>query len=86
MSQRRNNFPVMLGHHLRKGIFVSRDTKMGGFNLLIVWLNKDYQSGETYDIADIEAIDTHLHFCDRESVKQTIKSLEWILDHWKEER
>lgn len=82
MSKRRGFYPVMLGHHLRKGILTSRDTKMGGFNLFVVWLKKEYQSGEKYEIADIDAMDTQLHFCDKESVVRVIESLLWILENW----
>jgi hypothetical protein len=69
----------MVGKNLRKGIFAFRDMKMGGYNLCIVWLKRDYASGEKYALEDIDKIDGCLHFCDRESVENTIKVLKWIL-------
>ena len=75
--------PVMIGHKLNKGIMTIR-SKHGGFDALIVWLNRECESGETFELSDIRRIDEVLHFCDRESVEQTIRALKWIMEQWKE--
>ena len=79
MAGRRSNLPIMIGKRLRKGIFAFRDVKKGGYNLCVVWLKKEYESGEEYDMADIDKFDAVLHFCDKESIEQTIKVLQWML-------
>lgn len=61
-------------------------SKTGGYEVLIVWLNKDkeYERGQVYDMEDISKVNAILHFCDRESVENTINVLQWILNQWKE--
>ena len=75
--------PVVIGKYMRKGIFALRDIRQGGFNVAIVRLNKDYDSGDNYDLSDMESIETVLHFGDRESVKITVDILNKILKDWK---
>ena len=79
-------YPIQVGHKIKKGLLAVRDIHNGGFILFIVWLNKDkeYISGDHYEIDDIDKVDTAIHFCDRDSVKSTIKALEHILTQWKE--
>lgn len=74
----REKLPVMIGHHLKKGLLVLRNTRMGGFDLVILWLNRDCESGQEYDFSDIKKVDTVLHFCDEESVDQTMNALSWM--------
>ena len=71
--------PVMVGSNLNKGILAFRHDG-GGYNVCIVWLKRPYESGEEYALEDIDKIDGVLHFCDRESVDNTIKVLEWVRD------
>ena len=61
-------------------------SKTGGYEVLIVWLNKDkeYERGQVYDMEDVSRVNAILHFCDRESVENTINILQWILKQWKE--
>ena len=77
--------PIMIGKNLKKGIMAMR-SKTGGYEVLIVWLNKDkeYERGQVYDMEDVSRVNAILHFCDRESVENTINILQWILKQWKE--
>lgn len=76
-----SNYPIIIGHKFKKGLFAFR--KDGGFNVWIVRLKKQYESGKNFDIGDIKSIEAELHFCDRESVQATIKVLIDILKDWK---
>ena len=77
--------PIMIGKNLKKGIMAVR-SKTGGYEILIVWLNKDkeYERGQVFEKDDISKVNAILHFCDRESVENTINVLNWILKQWKE--
>ena len=85
MSRKRKELPVMIGKHLNKGILVSRSPKLNGFDLIVVWLNKNYETGKQFEMEDIDEVDQVIHFCDRESVEQTADALKWILKQWKVE-
>ena len=76
-----SNYPIIIGHKFKKGLFAFR--KDGGFNVWIVRLNKQYESGENFDIGDIKSIEAELRFCDRESVQAMVKVLSNILKDWK---
>ena len=78
MSKSSSQLPIIIGHKYRKGIFCIR-SNMGGYDMYIVTLRSDYQTGEKFDMSEIEQIHTVLHFCDRSAVEQTIGALEWIL-------
>ena len=73
------DLPIVVGKNLRKGIIAYRNPKMGGYDVAILWLKKDYKTGETIEIEDIDKVNGILHFCDRESVELTIDILKWIL-------
>lgn len=79
------DLPIIVGKNLRKGALAYRNEKMGGYDVAIVWLKKDYKTGEMYEIEDIDKVNGILHFCDRESVEQTIDILKWILKQGIEE-
>lgn len=81
----RTSLPIMVGRKLGKGMLAFRDMKMGGFNLCIVWLKGEHNSGDEYEMSDIRKFDAVIHFCDKESIRETIKVLEWILREWKED-
>ncbi len=78
MSKSSSQLPIIIGHKYRKGIFCIR-SNMGGYDMYIVTLRSDHQTGEKFDMSEIEQIHTVLHFCDRSAVEQTIGALEWIL-------
>ena len=79
---RRKELPTMLGHYLHKGLLLSPNKKMGGYDMVIVWLDdkKDIESGDTFEPEDVVDVDRVIHFCDKESVRTTIQALEMILD------
>ena len=81
------SLPVMIGKNLNKGIFAFQDKKMGGYNILIVWLDKkkDFVTGDDFEIADITGVNTVMHFCDKSSVDVMIKTLEHIRERWEGE-
>lgn len=74
---RRTDLPIIIGANLRKGIVCLR--VRNGYEMWIVWLNKDMQTGEQFDWADIEKIQAVLHFTDREAVQNTINALDGML-------
>lgn len=74
---RGRDYPIILGKELKKGVFCIRNGK--GYDLYIVWLKKEYNHGEKYNMADIDKVDAVIHFCDKESVELTISTLNWIL-------
>ena len=76
-----SNYPIIIGHKFKKGLFAFR--KDGGFNVWIVRLKKQYESGENFNIGDIKSIEAELRFCDRESVQAMVKVLSDILKDWK---
>lgn len=82
---RHKDLPVMLGKNLKKGLLAFRNKQMGGFDLYVLWLVKNYPTGKKYNMDDIDSVNAVLHFCDKESVKQTISILKWILKRWEEE-
>lgn len=75
----RELLPIIIGHRYRTGLLCIRNMSMGGNDLYVVTIKKEYQTGAQYDIADIEHIHAILHFCDKSSVEETIKCLQWIL-------
>ena len=78
---RKKELPIMLGHNLHKGLSLSKNEKMGGYDLTVVWLDKtkDIPSGEPFEPEDVLQVDSVIHFCDKESVRQTKRMLEMIL-------
>ena len=75
---------IIFSHYLHKGL-IAVESKMGGYDLLIVSLSNKYDTGADFPLEAVRKIDAVLHFCDRESVEQTAKGLEFILKRWKEE-
>lgn len=72
----------MIGKHLKKGILAHRDRD--GCDMAIVWLDKDYESGQPFDLGDVRKVNAVLHFCDKESIKVTIDVLNRMLKGCKE--
>ena len=79
---RGRDLPVMIGSGFRKGYIVARNKSLTGFDMWIVWLKKDFQTGESFELNDVEKVDSVLHFCDKKSVRQIIGGLETMLEMW----
>jgi len=78
------NYPIILGHRFRKGILAIRDGT--GFNFLICRLKKEYQTGERFDLSDVESIEKEICFCDRETLETTVKVMSQVLKLWGERK
>ena len=72
----------MLGKKLNKGILEFRNREWNGFDLYIVWLKKEYATGDAFEVDDIKSVNAVLHFCDKNSVDVMTKMLEQIRDIW----
>ena len=83
---RGERLPVIIGKGRRKGCFGFRSRIFGGkgYNLAIVRLSQDYQSGEPFALNDMEGAEVILHFCDRDSLQLTADTINRILRNWKE--
>lgn len=79
---KRGDLPVMLGSGLHKGYMIVRSKNLTGFDMYIVWLKREFQTGETFELRDIDKVDSVLHFCDKEAVRQTINGLKKMLKMW----
>ena len=79
------NYPIIIGKNLKTGI-VAGPNERGGADLYIVLLNKELESGSTFEKDDVEKVKALLHFCDRESLKRTIDVLTTVLLRWREDR
>ena len=83
------NIPVMIGKNLKKGLIAGKPKKSilwHGRDLFIVWLKKRFESGEEFAISDIDKIDTHIHFCDKDSLERMIDVLTKMRDEWEGEQ
>lgn len=77
MGKRCKWLPVIIGGgDLRKGLIVY------GKDLLIVWLKREFDAGQSFTPDDVDKIDTALHFTSRESLKMTIDCLQLMYDKW----
>ena len=76
----RERLPIIIGKNLRKGIMAFKDQKMGGYNVFIVWLKRDIPTGETFELDDIDKVNAVLHFCDRDTLENTIALLKIMLE------
>lgn len=84
MSRRRTDLPIMIGRNLSKGLMAiqSYGTFERGIDLYIVWLNEQKKAREPFELDDIRSVDAVLHFCDRESIQQTVELLSTVLNEW----
>lgn len=80
----RSDIPVIIGKGLQKGIACGKPKRYfnTGRDLYIVWLKKRFESGEEFAISDIDKIDTHIHFCDKDSLERMIDVLTKLRDEW----
>ena len=72
------NYPIILGHQYRKGILALR-CKDGGFHFLICRLEKEYKTGEEFDLGDVKSIEKEIWFSDRETLETTVKVIQKVL-------
>lgn len=79
----RRGYPVIIGKNLKKGILTGE--KDGRRSLIIVWLKRQFKTGESFKLEDVEKVDTQLWFCDKESLKATIDALTELYDDWEKE-
>ncbi|MBR6705281.1 MAG: hypothetical protein IKI84_01195 [Clostridia bacterium] len=79
------NYPIILGGgDLRKGLMAMRGEGMGGFDLYIVWLKREFPHGARFEVDDIESVQQVIHFADRETLEITVRMLTDVLKDWKE--
>ena len=71
--------PIIIGKNLRKGVMAFQDKKSGGYNFMIVWLKRDIPTGETFETEDIDKVNAVLHFCDRETLQNTVNLMNTVL-------
>lgn len=84
--KRRTDLPVIIGRNLAKGLMAIPSQMLGsGIDLYVVWLKEQKKARESFELDDIRAVDAVLHFCDRESIQQTVDILNTILNEWEEE-
>lgn len=80
---RRTDLPIIIGMGMRKGVCAGPSVTMqSGVDLMIVWLNRQIESGGTFTADDVYKVNAVLHFCDKESVKRTIDVLTDVLLKW----
>lgn len=81
--RRLGGFPIIVSHNTRTGIMTL--PHRGGVDMVIVGLNKEIPTGETYDMEAIEWIKTVLHFGDVSALQVTIDCLQKELKRWKDD-
>lgn len=74
----RERLPIIIGKNLRKGIMAWKEGS--GYNMAIVWLNKNIPVGQSFEREDIDKINAVLHFCDRDTLENTIALLKIMLE------
>jgi len=80
------NYPIILGHQYRKGVMAVRNYRgLGGYAVLLCRLKKDYQTGEVFGLEDVKSVETELVFTEREALEITVRTMNKILDEWKEQ-
>ena len=70
---RKTDLPIIVGSNLKKGLICMR--VKSGYDMWIVWLKRDFQTGEQFELEDIDKLQTVIHFTDREAVQNTIDAL-----------
>ena len=74
------HYPIILGHKFRKGILISKAPEDEGYKLAICRLKKDYQTGDKFDLDDVESIEQEIWFSARETVQTIINALTEALE------
>lgn len=70
---KKSDLPIIVGANLKKGLMCMR--VRNGYELLIVWLKREFQTGEKFELADIDKVQTIIHFTDKTAVQTTIDAL-----------
>lgn len=70
---RKADLPIIVGSGLKKGLMCMR--VKGGYDMWIVWLKKEFQTGEYFELEDIDKLQAVIHFTDRKAVQNTIDAL-----------
>ena len=70
---RKSDLPIIIGANLRKGLMCMR--VRGGYEMWVVWLKREFQTGERFELEDIDKLQAVIHFTDREAVQNTIDTL-----------
>jgi hypothetical protein len=70
---RKADLPIIVGSNLKKGLMCMR--VKGGYDMWIVWLNREFKTGERFELEDIDKLQAVIHFTDREAVQNTIDAL-----------
>lgn len=82
---RRKDLPIILSHNTRTGIATYPNRRMGGRDVLIVGLNREIPSGESFGMEDIEWTKAVLHISDAKSLQIMIDCLTEELKRWRKE-
>ena len=69
---------IIGGGKLKKGMIVAKR------DLLVVWLKREFKSGESFSKEDVDKIDIALHFTNRDCVKMMIDCLQTMYDKWED--
>ena len=77
------DYPIILGHQYRKGIIAIRHGE-SGIKLIICRLKKEYQTGERFDLEDVESVEQEIWFSDRETLQTTVDVMNQVLKDWKD--
>ena len=85
MWRRSADLPVILSHETKTGIIIFPNRKMGGRDMVIVWLNKEVKSGESFDLDDIGKVKALLHFSDPRAMRITAEALLKACEKWEKE-
>lgn len=70
---RKADLPIIVGANMKKGLMCMH--VKGGYDMWIVWLKKEFQTGEHFELEDIDKLQAVIHFTDREAVQNTIDTL-----------
>lgn len=70
---RKADLPIIVGSNLKKGLMCMR--VRNGYELWIVWLKKDFQTGEQFELSDIDKVQSIIYFTDKTAVQNTIDAL-----------
>lgn len=70
---RKSDLPIIVGANLKKGLMCMR--VRNGYELWIVWLNREFKTGERFELSDIDKVQSIIHFTDREAVQNTMDAL-----------
>ena len=70
---KKSDLPIIVGSNLKKGLMCMR--VRGGYDMWVVWLKREFQTGERFELQDIDKLQAVIHFTDREAVQITIDTL-----------